>query len=54
MKNTTKKEIQKSIQTAIESICEDIRTTSDQEENLTRAECIRRLADAYHTVSVGK
>ena len=49
--NKTKKIIQESIAFAIDSISKDIQTDLDADRNLTRAECIRRLAEAYATVS---
>lgn len=47
----TKKMIQESIVFAIDSISNSIQTDPDADKNLTRAECIRRLAEAYATVS---
>ena len=46
-----KKLIQEAIMFAIDSVSYDIRTSSDEEANKTRAEAIKTLAEAYATVS---
>lgn len=52
--NKTKKLIEECILFAISSIKEDITNTSDIEENKTRAEAIKTLAEAYNIVHRGK
>lgn len=49
--NKTKKLIQESIALAIDAIKDDIQVTADQEENLTRAEAIKKLTEAFKNVS---
>lgn len=49
----TKQQTLDIIKDAIRSLKEDILRTSDASENLTRAEAIKRLADAYKSVSKG-
>ena len=49
--NKTKKLLQESILLAIDSIREDIQNTADQDENLTRAEAIKKLTEAFKNVS---
>jgi hypothetical protein len=46
----TKNLIQQSITFMIDAISKDAQQDSDPEKNLTRAECIRRLAEAYKLV----
>lgn len=49
--NKTKKLVQETIRQAIESINDDIQVTADQDENLTRAEAIKKLTEAFKNVS---
>ena len=52
--NKTKRLIEESILFSIESIKEDITSTSDIEENKQRAAAIKALAEAYSIVHRGK
>lgn len=50
----TKLSIEDSINLAIFSISEDIRTNTNEDENKIRAEAIKTLAEAYDIVHRGK
>lgn len=50
----TKKLIEQSILLAIDSVSEDIQRTVCEEENKSRAESIKLLAEAYDIVHRGK
>lgn len=45
--NENKKQIQEAIRFAITVISKDIQTDTAPDKNLTRAEAIKRLAEAY-------
>lgn len=51
---TVKHQIEDSINCAIFSISEDIQKTTNIEENKSRAEAIKTLAEAYDIVHRGK
>lgn len=45
--NKTKQLMQEAILLAVDAISKDIQTDTDCQRNLTRAEAIKRLAEAY-------